>query len=183
MIQSWQIGIGKVQGELQNTERCSIHKIFFECSRRKKFSSQIEKEIFFSHWTDYYTGPKLRDIFLATDEKQDIAGYLMGHDNSFEAVSFFKNRVPSYLIFKNLFSRFPAHLHINCSPNFQGVGVGKKLIDSYIEELKKRGAKGLHVVTSPDARNVQFYKKAGFEFHQEGKWEKSKLFFMGLDLT
>ncbi|WP_169580942.1 GNAT family N-acetyltransferase [Microbacterium thalassium] len=58
---------------------------------------------------------------------------------------------------------YPAHLHIDLLPEAQGQGLGRRLIDTLIDELRRRGVTGLHLVASSDnAGAVAFYPRVGF---------------------
>ncbi|WP_345752844.1 GNAT family N-acetyltransferase [Microbacterium rhizophilus] len=57
---------------------------------------------------------------------------------------------------------YPAHLHIDLLPEAQGRGLGRRLILTLLDELRRRGVPGLHLVAS--ARNagaVAFYDRIG----------------------
>jgi ribosomal protein S18 acetylase RimI-like enzyme len=58
---------------------------------------------------------------------------------------------------------YPAHLHIDLLPALQGQGMGRRLIDTLVAELRARGIPGLHL--SMDAANTSaraFYDRLGF---------------------
>ena len=58
---------------------------------------------------------------------------------------------------------YPAHLHIDLLPGFQGRGHGRQLIERLSSELRARGVPGLHL--SMDAANTKaraFYDRIGF---------------------
>lgn len=77
------------------------------------------------------------------------------------------------------FSQYPAHLHINLLPNLQGLGVGKKIMQAFIDNLKQLNVSGLHLEVSSDNQTaIGFYKKLGFQ--QIAEFEHSLGF--GLEL-
>jgi len=56
---------------------------------------------------------------------------------------------------------FPAILHINLDKNFQGQGIGSKLIACFLQYLREEGVVGVHLATlSEGARS--FFTKNGF---------------------
>ncbi|PKG38235.1 GNAT family N-acetyltransferase [Psychromonas sp. Urea-02u-13] len=62
------------------------------------------------------------------------------------------------------FANYPAHLHINLLGNTQGHGLGAKLINAFIDNLKTLTVAGLHLEVSRDnAGAISFYEKMGFE--------------------
>jgi ribosomal protein S18 acetylase RimI-like enzyme len=63
-----------------------------------------------------------------------------------------------------ILDRYPSHLHINLLPRLQGQGLGVKLIDRWLAEMKALGSPGAHLgVGTANARAVGFYKAYGFE--------------------
>jgi ribosomal protein S18 acetylase RimI-like enzyme len=58
---------------------------------------------------------------------------------------------------------YPAHLHIDLLPRFQGRGFGKRLIDQWLALMKSMGARGAHLgVGEANERAVRFYRAYGF---------------------
>jgi len=63
---------------------------------------------------------------------------------------------------------YPAHLHINCLPRLQGIGLGKRLIDTWLEAMRARGAAAAHLGVGPrNARAVRFYQAYGFHLIEQ----------------
>ena len=58
---------------------------------------------------------------------------------------------------------YPAHLHIDLLPDFQGSGYGRKLIDTFCDAVADAGAVGVHVcVASENIKALGFYERVGF---------------------
>jgi GNAT superfamily N-acetyltransferase len=58
---------------------------------------------------------------------------------------------------------YPAHLHINLLPRLQGQGIGRILIDRWLETVWAMGARGACLgVSSRNERAVRFYRAYGF---------------------
>lgn len=58
---------------------------------------------------------------------------------------------------------YPAHLHIDLLPEAQGAGIGRRLIETLVAELRDRAVPGLHLTM--DAANTgarAFYDRLGF---------------------
>jgi ribosomal protein S18 acetylase RimI-like enzyme len=58
---------------------------------------------------------------------------------------------------------YPAHLHIDLHPRAQGQGAGRRLVDTLVPALRRRGVPGVHL--GVDARNhraIGFYTHLGF---------------------
>ena len=63
---------------------------------------------------------------------------------------------------------YPAHLHIDLLPQAQGHGLGRKLIEVFIERLGDLNVKGLHLGVGKKNENaIKFYKRVGFEMFKE----------------
>ncbi len=113
--------------------------------------------------------PKYLKSFFGT-ELQEIfkTSFISGIASFFEAVS------PAVFSVK-----YPAHLHIDILPEYQGQKVGTELMSALKEKLISDNIKGVMLCTGKgNVRAVEFYKKNGFKVI-------FKLFgavFMGLDL-
>jgi len=94
--------------------------------------------------------------FLNSNElsKEEIARF-----NSLYIYPVSKKEDPDYKIK----IEYPAHLHIDVHPDYQGKGLGHKLTDTLIAHLKDKKCKGLHLsVGSTNLKGISFYKKYGF---------------------
>jgi GNAT superfamily N-acetyltransferase len=67
-------------------------------------------------------------------------------------------------------------LYIN--PDQQGKGIGKKLIDFIIEDIKPKGACSLELNVNRFNKATQFYKKIGFEIIREEDIDIGNNYFM-----
>jgi ribosomal protein S18 acetylase RimI-like enzyme len=62
-----------------------------------------------------------------------------------------------------IYRLYPAHLHINILPEYQGVGLGARLMRTFETHLVDQQAPGVHLQTSNYNRKaVPFYQKMGF---------------------
>jgi ribosomal protein S18 acetylase RimI-like enzyme len=77
---------------------------------------------------------------------------------------------------------YPAHLHINLLPRFQGRGIGKRLIDRWLAEVGAMGASSACLRTGErNPRAVRFYRACGFhEVERFGDAEDGILFGIAL---
>jgi GNAT superfamily N-acetyltransferase len=80
-----------------------------------------------------------------------------------------------------LFRDYPATLHINLADGFRGKGVGERLIKTYLDYLRSRGALGVHFGTLSE-RAGEFFKKMGFLVLHQGRRSYLKP-FLGRDVT
>lgn len=161
-------------------EMSAIREIFFVSSSRQSFASNEEREKFFATWTGFYfqNCPELILLDRAGDGS-NVRGYLMGCADSASAMEYYRERLKSYAVFADLFPRYPAHLHINVHPSARSQGVGARLIERFAAILRGQGVRGLHIVTSPTAANLDFYRRNGFVFEEIRSWGAHSLLFMG----
>lgn len=63
---------------------------------------------------------------------------------------------------------YPACLHTNLLPSYQGRGLGTKLMNTYLDALRARGVPGVYLETSDrNLKALPFYKKMGFQLLRE----------------
>lgn len=59
---------------------------------------------------------------------------------------------------------YPSHLHIDLLPRAQKQGQGRKLMETFLAELKAKGSKGVHLGLSQHNNNAYaFYLRMGFK--------------------
>lgn len=153
-----------------------IEEIFFEASSKKTFLSPEKKAAFFKRWCGDYEHYFPEEFFIAMDGPK-VLGYLSGCSDSARAMN--ELSVPGFAVFHDLFSAFPAHLHINFHPDARGRGLGSLLVKHYMNYLKLGNVMGVHLVTSPDAQNVSFYERLGFSTVHTREFNEMPLYFMG----
>jgi ribosomal protein S18 acetylase RimI-like enzyme len=66
------------------------------------------------------------------------------------------------------FTKYPAHLQIDIKQGFRGAGVGNRLIQAYLEQLRNLDVGGVHLeTTSHNEIAWHLYEKVGFEILDE----------------
>ena len=64
--------------------------------------------------------------------------------------------------------RWPAHLHIDLLPEGRGCGLGRQLMNAWLERLRASGSAGVHLGTFAENTNAQrFFESCGFARHGE----------------
>ncbi|MFC3689086.1 GNAT family N-acetyltransferase [Aquipuribacter hungaricus] len=59
---------------------------------------------------------------------------------------------------------YPAHLHVDLMPHVQGQGLGRRLLEGFMQHAHGAGAAGVHLgVSTGNERAVGFYERLGFE--------------------
>lgn len=165
------------------SDRCwrMVEEIFYLSSARQGFDSPDERQSFLERWTGYYRCDEPQHFLLAIAPNGRVAGYLSGCTDSRAARRLYSD-IPYYAVFEDLFEAYPAHLHVNCHPEFRGRGVGTELVRAFVEGCRAGGLAGVHLVTSPGARNVGFYRRCGFDFSLTRSWRETALLFLAMAL-
>lgn len=168
----------RLQGAEAEAARGEIREIFFLSAARQDFADPDEREAFAARWLDHYLAAQPGRLFLARWSGGGLAGYLTGCADSRGAEALYRS-IPHYGLFEDLFESFPAHLHINCRPEARGRGIGGRLVAAFASRLSEEGVPGVHVVTAPEARNVGFYRRRGFDLEETRRAAARFLLFMG----
>jgi ribosomal protein S18 acetylase RimI-like enzyme len=80
-------------------------------------------------------------------------------------------------VLKSELVNYPAHLHIDLLPETQGQGMGRKLMEVFINKLKELNVTALHLeVGKRNEGAIKFYEKIGF--HKIYEYEYSIAFGM-----
>lgn len=159
-----------------------LREIFFESSTRKNFDDEAQREAFFHKYLGWYLIHYPDYAWIALDKlDKKVLGYVVASPET--DIPELLNLQPHLRVFEDYFNNFPAHLHINCHTDTRGMGLGRLLVETVIQELLSRKIRGLHIMTGVDARNKSFYARLGFDFESELKFQNSPILFMGKRLS
>lgn len=153
------------------------------------------RQSFVEIWTSYYIDHEPESLYVATIEGA-VVGYLTGCLNTLSAPtseeSFMQAITKHRLLFRPgtagflirgildgirdkesakgdlIDDRWPSHLHINLLPAARGTGLGRGLMERWLEHLRQAGSPGCHLGTmAENTRAVAFFEKMGFKKHGE----------------
>ncbi len=160
--------------EVQQTRALmqKLDTIFFEASNTKSFASEEARAAFRERWFGRYLAHYPQWAYVAQTPDGTVAGYLVGAAGEPSGFDDFGSAAQA----------FPAHLHVNLAPQFRSRGIGAELIEAFVADARRAGVKGVHVVTSADARNVRFYERVGFKPRATTTVNGSELVFLGRSL-
>jgi GNAT superfamily N-acetyltransferase len=138
--------------------------IFFETANVQDFDSQAERDAFYERWFGHYLGADPSLFLLALDETGAAIGYLAGCLDSFsQAARAIIGDISLYTpAFCAALRDYPSHFHINVKPGHQGRGIGRRLIERFLQLCRERGSPGIHVATGSGSRAVSLYRTCGF---------------------
>jgi ribosomal protein S18 acetylase RimI-like enzyme len=155
--------------------------VFWETAQQTDFSTQEERDAYEWRYFGYYLEGEPSSFMVAVDDggatadygvnadggtadrgnSPTVLGYICGVTDTRNHPELYRV-APHIAVFDDLYGRYPAHLHINLTAASRGRGLGGALIGALETRVRRAGASGLHLVTSPDARNVTFYHRNGF---------------------
>lgn len=147
----------------------ALDAIFFESSGTQSFADEAERQAFRERWLGKYLADEPEWAYAAIARDGTVAGYLVGSLSEASGLEDFAAATADY----------PAHLHVNLAPAYRNRGIGGKLVAVFAADAGRAGAKGVHVVTSADARNVRFYERAGFREVARTQLGGRDLLFLG----
>ncbi len=131
-------------------------------------------------YCDYYIEKEPENCFVATDENDKAIGYIICTENFDRFHSIFlkeyytkiqswefkrrKSALKSIESQEKYKGEYPAHLHIDILPEYQRMGLGRKLMDTLCNHLREKGVKGIVLtVWHKNYNAIKFYEKYGFE--------------------
>ena len=135
---------------------------------------------------DYFLDYESELVFVAVNENDEAVGYIVCASEYKKFVKVMKkvyipklktldksqiSFIKIYLFALFLIKKNATHFHIDITDEYQHQGIGRKLIDKLIEEIKRRGMNSLSVCAiSRNSVGYPFYIKYGFkEIQKYGK--------------
>jgi GNAT superfamily N-acetyltransferase len=89
---------------------------------------------------------------------------------------------PERLLWPGL-DAYPAHLHIDLLPPFQGAGHGRALMETFYAAAQRAGAAGVHVtVMAANGQALGFYRRLGFRRLEVAEPGESAVVYLGRGL-
>jgi len=143
--------------------------------KTKEIDSFLEffKKSINNQFTEY--SKKSRDFFVKKEwTKERIKNAIKGNYIIF-LLAFEKEKIVGYLIGGHHFGGITSVMWIAVDDNYQGRGIGSKLMNKYISLSKKEGAHKV-VLTVTIRDNIGFYERLGFKVQSFSKKD-----YFGLD--
>lgn len=179
----------------QPSDRSAVRQLagdtaFFGDPLEKFFTA---RELFLDAFAAYYTDVADSYLWVAEDNGV-LVGYIMGCPDTYDYNVWYRTHIKRVawrvvtLRYRGLFnpmtldyiwcylrlrvpyldlSAYPAHLHINTRVDKRGKGVGKALINIYLDQLRNENISGVHLETTSENKiAVPWYEKLGFQLLQ-----------------
>ena len=145
-----------------------------------------DREIFADVLTRYYTDFAPTESWVAEDNGQ-VVGYLTGCLDTRRFLRTMKWRIVPVVLLKalvrgalwhrlvrqnlrwpasqrqQLSENFPAHLHLNLAAGYRGHGIGRQLLEKFLEQARHAGVTGIYAgVSDVNLAGQKFFERAGF---------------------
>lgn len=128
----------------------------------------------------YYTRETPEHCFVLADDENKAVGYIICAPNPEKYKrGFIKHEVKairklnplwgvaayaSAFVNRKYEKQYPAHMHIDILPAYQGQGWGTEMVRALFAQLKEEKVRGLMLgVAADNTRAIAFYKKQGFK--------------------
>lgn len=129
------------------TKEIDLFLDFFKKSVKNQFDEYSKKS------KDFFLKKEWTKTRIKNSIKSKIVIFLLAFD---------KEKIVGYLIGGHHFGGIATIMWIAVDEDYQGKGIGKKLLNNFISLLKKEGAHKINL-TVTNKRNIGFYEKFGFK--------------------
>lgn len=158
-----------------------IDEVFVLTSATQSFDDADARRRFHERWLGRYLSHWPDWCFAALKPDGVVAGYIAGcPEDPSRSAKFPDHRY--YAMFADACGRYPAHLHIDVRPGFQGAGVGSVLMAAFAARCAEAGIAGLHAVTADGHENNGFFEAQGFHAEARAAWNDRALVFYARNL-
>jgi ribosomal protein S18 acetylase RimI-like enzyme len=150
-----------------------------------------DRRVFIDSFAAYYTDQEPEHSWVACANRETV-GFLLGCVDTSRQRAWFNKALPGllwramrgvYCVGKRTLrytmeitraalrqefthvdlTAYPAHLHINLDMHWRGLGLGRRLIEAYLNQLRQLRVEGVHLeTTSLNKAACHLYEKVGF---------------------
>lgn len=162
--------------KIRESDRENLRTVCHETATAPSLAKS--KELVCLLYCDSYLDHEAEHCFALTDDNDNAVGYILcavdqtkfeedyePYRQKAKKISFIDavGQVIENKMFRRLFAEYPAHLHVDILPAYQGNGNGTKLIKTLEEHLKEIGVKAVRLsVGTGNVRAQKFYEKNGY---------------------
>ena len=76
---------------------------------------------------------------------------------------------------------YPAHLHINVESTWRGLGVGRRMVERFVADLRGAGVAGAHLYCGSDP--LRFYLRLGFKELGRKEFHGAPVYVLGYTIS
>lgn len=162
----------------EKKDRDDVRYVCINCDGPTDMSEDT-RHFILSTYCDYYIEKEGHNCFVATNEEDKAIGYILCSENYNVFSEALKNEYIPRIPAKNTSERYyaensavlqekykdiyPAHLHIDLLPEYQRMGLGRKLVDTLLEHLRNKKIPGVMLsVSKENTGGIKFYESYGF---------------------
>jgi len=137
-------------------------------------------ELLWSQFHDYYVTHEPEWCFVAVNDADKAVGYILCAPDFGRYVKIMREEyVPktrslspehadaiekTFIKYKEYLALYPAHLHIDILPEYQGRGLGVQLMSSLLRKLRDSDINGVFLTTGVQKEHAhKFFEKNGFK--------------------
>lgn len=141
--------------------------------------SETQRNFLYYLYNDYYSECEGENCFVFTDENDEAVGYILcaeDFDRFYGEMKktylprllnlgrrYYMTSLGEIFVHRIFRKEYPAHLHIDILPAYQGVGAGTQLVGALKTHLKEKNCRGIMLSAgSSNKKAISFYKKNGF---------------------
>lgn len=169
---------------MMSADKAAVEHICIETAPPFLCSNDKRREYTLLMYNRYYTRV-LQHSFVVVDTNDKPVGYILcAPDYKSYKQDFYRNELADIRrlgIFYSISARsevcsvskyakkYPAHLHIDILPAYQGRHIGKELMNALFHHLKEQHISGLMLSVSRENKGaIAFYEKCGFRVLSKG---------------
>ncbi len=161
-------------------DREACRNICIATAAPERVKTEKQRKALSCIYSDSYVDFNENICFVAEDDEKGVVGYILcAPDTKRYCRHALKNHIlplfgtspvdalgalGEFAVFCLLAFKRPAHMHIDILESHQRMGLGTKLVNTLLAELKAQKSKGLFLITDTgNKKGPQFYNKYGFK--------------------
>ena len=171
--------------KFENKDIIAVREICHATADKSLRENKRAVKLILRLFCNYYIEQEPENCFVVVDEQDDVIGYILCARNYNEWKTRFSEQYlkiyhplarligkSTIRSFQKYGTEYPAHLHINMRPGYEGQGIGTRLMDTLITHLLATNIHGLALgVSTNNKRGQKFYQKYGFHILEKKKWD------------
>ncbi len=144
-----------------STEHCYVAETEIDgIIRPAGYLLGVENSVEFNRWLEKEWMPRMRKAYDRN------GSFKSESEKSF--IELIQNKIT---LDEKIAAKYPAHFHMNVLPAWRGMGLEKKLTETFRESLKKKGVPGVHMGFASDKEGAyEMYSEMGYTEISKTSW-------------